>query len=464
MPEEKKKLWGGRFEKGLSNLSLEIPESISFDKILYKFDIKVSIIHAEMLAKQNIIQKNQFENIKKGLLQIEKEIEEGNFEYNIQLEDIHTHIENRLTQIIGDDGKRLHTGRSRNDQVAVDTHLYLKDIIKNQKTILMKLLQNLLQKAKQHQKDIWPGYTHTQIAQPVLLGHYLMAYFWMFYRDFNFLTFAEKECDKMPLGAAALAGANYPIDRKFTAEKLGFSELYENSMDAVSSRDYQLTYHMFAVKLFIHISRFCEEMILYNSSEFQYVKMTDAVTTGSSIMPQKKNPDIAEILRGKSGRVTGNLNALLMNLKSLPLTYNRDLQEDKVYLFDTVKQISYGIQGVSEIILNVEFYPEKALENLEKGFAQATDIADYLVSHHELPFREAHELTGKLVSYCEKNKLIISSLNDENIQEILGKYTLSKEVLQIKECVNRKQGIGSTSEKELSAQLKKAEKCLDALK
>ncbi|MDH5720643.1 MAG: argininosuccinate lyase [Spirochaetia bacterium] len=464
MAEDKKKLWGGRFEKSLSDLSREISESISFDKILYKQDIRASLAHAEMLAKQDIIEKGQFENIQKGLLQVEKEIEENKLEYSFELEDIHTHIETRLTEIIGDDGKRLHTGRSRNDQVAVDTHLYLKEVIANQKSELIDLLENIFQKAKENQKKIWPGYTHTQIAQPVLLGHYLMAYFWMFFRDINFLLFAEKDCDKMPLGAAALAGANYPIDREFAAKKLGFSELYENSMDAVSSRDYQMTYHFFAAKLFIHISRFCEEMILYNSSEFQYITMNDAVTTGSSIMPQKKNPDIAEILRGKTGRVTGNLNALLMNLKSLPLTYNRDLQEDKVYLFDTAKQVSYGIKGVSEILLNVEFHPEKALENLEKGFAQATDIADYLVSYHKLPFREAHELTGKLVAYCEKKKIYISSLDESQIKEVLGQYTLSKKVILISECINRKQGTGSTSEKELSVQLKKAEICLEGLK
>ncbi|MDH5716692.1 MAG: argininosuccinate lyase [Spirochaetia bacterium] len=464
MSENKKNLWGGRFESKISKISQEISESISFDKALYKYDIEASLAHAQMLSKQKIITKEQFEKIKAGLLQIQKEIEENKMEFSFELEDIHMHIENRLTEIIGEEGKRLHTGRSRNDQVAVDTHLFLKDNILKQKKLLINLLKTFYEKAKEHKNDIWAGYTHTQIAQPVLLGHYLMAYFWKFQRDLLLLEFAFKEADVSPLGGAALAGANYDIDREFTAKKLGFSSVYENSMDAVSTRDYQLSYHFFAVRLFIHISRICEELIWYNSAEFQYVTMTDKVTTGSSIMPQKKNPDIAEILRGKTGRVAGSLNALLMNLKSLPLTYNRDLQEDKIYLFDTVKQISLGLEGLIEILKNTVFHPQKVEQNLEKGFAQATDIADYLVTTYNLPFREAHELTGKLVKYCESKKITLSQIKETDLTAVWGeKYTLSLKILNLKECINNKQGTGSTSEKEFINQLKKAEKVLSGL-
>jgi len=460
-PAKPAKLWGGRFKEDLSKLSEAISESISFDKKLFTYDIQASVAHTRMLEAQKIIPTEVSKKIQEGLEKVKEEIENGLMEFNPALEDIHTHIESRLVEIIGDDGKYLHTGRSRNDQVAVDTHLFLKHEIEQQKEELKQLLHVLVQSAEEQKDKIWAGYTHTQIAQPVYLGHYLMAYFWKFHRDYTMLDFALTETDKSPLGAAAMAGANYPINREQTAEELGFAEVYENSMDAVSNRDYQLSYHFFASRLFIHISRMCEDFILYNSTEFSYLKMGDNVTTGSSIMPQKKNPDISELLRGKTARVIGNFTALLMNLKGLPLTYNRDLQEDKVYLFDTVEQTSYGILGLTEVLKNTTYHPEKVETNLRKGFSQATDVADHLVASCGFSFRDAHEMTGELVKYCEKNHKLLDELKDSDYKEVWNnKATLPEGMLDLRSCIERKQGTGSTSSQSLAQQIEKAKNVL----
>lgn len=454
------KLWGGRFEQAASDIAVEISESISFDAALYEYDIAGSIAHAKMLKKTGILKEETAQKIVEGLEQIRNEIIENKMEFDPRLEDIHTHIEKRLIELIGDEGKALHTGRSRNDQVAVDTHLFLKEQIIAQREKLIELLRLLLRTAKENKETIWAGYTHTQIGQPVLLSHYLMAYFWMFRRDLDLLDFAFGEADVSPLGSAAMAGPNYPVDKEYTAKELGFSGVYQNSLDAVSNRDYQLSYHFFATRLFLHISRFCEDMILYNTTEFSYIKMSDRVTTGSSIMPQKKNPDIAELLRGKTGRVLGNFHALMSNIKGLPLTYNRDLQEDKIYLFDTVRQAALGLGGMIEIVANTTFHSERVVENLRKGFAQATDIADYLVSHYQAPFREAHELTGALVLYCEKNKLYLDQLKPEDIAQVWENYELPPEILDIMGGINRKQGTGSTALAEVEKQMERAAESL----
>lgn len=456
--------WGGRFQGSASQVSERISESISFDYKLFRHDIFASTVHAKMLERQKIISTSQKNKIVKGLKQIEQEIAQGKMHYDFSLEDIHTHVEKRLIEIIGQDGKRLHTGRSRNDQVSVDVYLYLKENIIEQKKILKSFLSLILEKAKQYQKEIWAGYTHTQIAQPVLLSHYLLSWFWAFLRDYNLLNFALQESSVSVLGSAALAGAGYPIDREWTAKELGFAKVSPNSMDAVANRDYQLAYHFFASRFFVHVSRFCEDVILYNTAEFSYVTLSDAVTTGSSIMPQKKNPDIAELLRGKSARVSGNLQALLMNLKSLPLTYNRDLQEDKLYLFDSVEQVYMGIEGMQEIWNNIQYHPKRVEENLNKGFAQATDIADYLVSKYNVPFREAHEITGSMVMYCEQNKKNLKELNDNELDMLLkGKYQLDKDVLSLHGCIERKQGTGSTSSAQVQKQWEQAQKQLQEL-
>lgn len=461
---KKANLWGGRFTEKASTIAQQLSESISFDYKLSEFDIQASIAHACMLGHQKILTSEQVSNIIKGLQQVQEELQQNKIEFDIALEDIHTHVEQRLTELIGDDGKRLHTARSRNDQVAVDTHLLLKDAITRQKVLLKELLNTIIQEAKKNQNSIWAGYTHTQIAQPVLLGHYLMSWFFKFKRDYDLLNFALNECDQNPLGAAAMAGANYPIDREFTAEQLGFSKVYENSMDAVSNRDYQLSYHFFAARLFIHISRISEDFIIYNSAEFKYIHMTDKVTTGSSIMPQKKNPDISELLRGKTARVVGNLQALLMNLKSLPLTYNRDLQEDKIYLFDTIEQVNMGILGLTEVLQNTEYDSSAVIKNLKKGFAQATDIADFLVREYGTPFRTAHEISGSLVLYCEQNQKTLDQLTPEEIAKIIpAEYNLPADILSIENCIESKQGTGATSSKELSKQIDGAGAILKSL-
>ncbi len=299
MPGSKKKLWHGRFEAPPSKITEEISESISYDNALYRVDIRASMAHARMLSKVGVLTADEFATIEKGLAQVETEIEQGKLAFSAALEDIHMHIESRLTEIIGETGKKLHTGRSRNDQVAIDTHLFVREALAEHRGQLTALLQRLLQLAEENLGKIWIGYTHLQIAQPVLLSHYLLAYFWQFARDLELLDFVAQSTRLSPLGSAALGGANYPIDRRQTSDELGFAAPYPNSMDAVANRDYQLNYHFWVTRLYLHISRFCEDIIIYNTTEFGYVTLGDAVTTGSSIMPQKKNPDVAELLRGK---------------------------------------------------------------------------------------------------------------------------------------------------------------------
>lgn len=459
-----KKIWGGRFTEKPSSIAEEISESISYDHQLYREDIAGSRAHARMLAAQNIITPEALQNILNGLKQIESEIEAGQMTFLASLEDIHMHIESRLTQLIGDDGKRLHTGRSRNDQVATDTHLYLKKVIKQQSDLLHSLLQCILDLAEKNRHELWAGYTHTQIAQPVRLGHWLMVWFWGFLRDARLLKLVFEETDISPLGAAAMAGANYPIDREMTAHDLGFSEVYQNSMDAVSDRDYQLSYHFFVTRLFLRTSRLCEDLILYSTAEFGYVKMGDAVTTGSSIMPQKKNPDIAELLRGKSGRVTGNFMALLVNLKSLPMTYNRDLQEDKVYLFDSVEQVNQALLGLNEILKNIQFFPEKVKLNLNRGFAQATDIADYLVKEYKLPFRETHEIAGRLVALAESQQTTLDKLSPVDIKSVVPEgIVLPADLFEVEKSPERKNGTGSVNKEAINKQILSAREKLKSM-
>ncbi len=457
MSDKREKLWHGRFENAPSQITEEISESISFDYVLYEVDIRASIAHANMLSKVGVLTAHEFEQIEKGLLQIKGEIEAGTMRFQASLEDIHMHIEARLTELIGDTGKKLHTGRSRNDQVAVDTHLFVRHALEEDRTHLVTLLRLILSLANENFGKVWIGYTHLQIAQPVLLSHYLLAYFWQFARDLEFLEFVLQSVGNSPLGSAALGGANYPIDRQMTAAELGFSGVYANSMDAVSNRDYQLNYHFFATRLYLHISRFCEDVIIYNTTEFGYVTLGDAVTTGSSIMPQKKNPDIAELLRGKAGRVNGNLQALVTNLKALPMTYNRDLQEDKVYLFDSIREVRRGLLGLTEILKNLRFNEERVLENLSKGFALATDIADFLVRVKKTPFRDAHAVAGQAVAYCEKNNLRLEGLTAAQWKEIAGfDLVLPENFFLPKESLERRQGEGSTNPSSVKAQIEKA--------
>ncbi len=462
---DSKPLWSGRSENGLSKVSQKISESISFDKQLAHEDIALNRAYVTMLANQNIITKEQKQRIHSAIDQVEDEIIHNKMEYSFTLEDIHTHIEDRIVQLIGQDGKRIHTGRSRNDQVATDTHLYLKKQIEEQSKLLLRWLSVLLERAIQEEGVIWAGYTHLQIAQPILLSHYLLSWFFKFERDFNLLSFAYDEADYLPLTSAALAGANYPLDVSCLANLLGFSHTYANSIDAISNRDYQLSYHFFASRFFIHISRLCEDLIIYNSTEFQYVSFGGAVTTGSSIMPQKRNPDIAEILRGKSGTVIGNFTSLLVNLKGLPLAYNRDLQEDKKYLFETCKEVNMGLLGLIELFQHITFHPNKVQGNLQRGFAMATDLADFLVSQCDMPFREAHEMVAQLVQYCESNSCFLEDLTQQELKKQLGRtVSIDEYFFQLSNSVARKKSHNSTSPQSVKKQIEHAKSILEKFK
>lgn len=457
MPEGEKKLWHGRFEAPPSKITEEISESISYDNALYRVDIRASKAHARMLSKVGVLTADEYGAIEKGLSQVETEIEQGKLAFSAALEDIHMHVESRLTEIIGDAGKKLHTGRSRNDQVAVDTHLYLREALAEHRAHLVALLEQFLKLAEDNMGRMWIGYTHLQIAQPVLLSHYLLAYFWQFARDLELLGFVQQSTRYSPLGAAALGGANYAVDRAFTAAELGFEAPYPNSMDAVANRDYQLNYHFWVTRLYLHISRFCEDIIIYNTTEFGYVTLGDAVTTGSSIMPQKKNPDIAELLRGKAGRVNGNLQALVTNVKGLPLTYNRDLQEDKVYLFDSVNQARQGLLGLTEILQHIRFNEERVLENLSRGFSLATDIADFLVREKGIAFRDAHAIAGNAVAYAEKQGKRLETLDAADWQAIAGfDPGFPPGFFTPQASVKRRQGYGSTNPEAVKDQLNQA--------
>lgn len=458
-----KNLWASRFVETPSAITQQISESISFDYLLAPYDIAGSKAHVRMLGSQSILSEDQVKNILQGLGKVQSEIEAGKMKWDPALEDIHMHIENRLIELIGEDGKRLHTGRSRNDQVAVDTVQYVREHALSQRSLLIHLLNEVKELAEQNMDKLWAGYTHLQIAQPVLLSHYLFSWFWAFERDLQLLGFCLKECSLSPLGAAALGGANYPIDRDQTASELGFLGASRNSMDSVAQRDYQLSYHFFASRLFIHISRLCEDLVIYNSAEFSYVEFSDQVTTGSSIMPQKKNPDIAELLRGKTGRVTGNLMALLTALKGLPSSYNRDLQEDKIYLMDSIQQVTLGIQGVRELFKHITFHETRVENSLQRGFAQATDIADFLVREHGVPFRQAHKMVGELVAYCVRESKTLSDLRGKDNSFWDEKINLPDSVLDLKECAKMKQGQGSTGWEAQKSQVRQAEEVLKSL-
>ncbi|TGL90607.1 argininosuccinate lyase [Leptospira congkakensis] len=397
---KEKKLWGGRFDAPPSSLMIRIGESISFDKELYAHDIEGSISHSRMLKRIGILSESEQRKIETGLGQIKKEIDSGKFEFKIENEDIHMSVESRLTELLGDLGKKLHTGRSRNDQVSQDVRLYIKSEVESILVLLADLLLAWIGKAEAHTKTIIPGYTHLQIAQPIRASHYFLSHFWANVRDFEDFLGAYERADELVLGSGALAGVNYATDREFLRKDLSLSRISENSMDAVSQRDHIFKFLFAASQFMIHVSRFCEEIILYTSQEFSYFKLPDHLTTGSSIMPQKKNPDVAELIRGKSGRVVGSLTHLLVMVKGTPLSYNRDFQEDKLPLFDTVKQIKLSIEGIRDMVEGIQVFPENAIRSLRSGFSTATDLADWLVSAKGIPFRSAHEIVGELVKHC----------------------------------------------------------------
>lgn len=391
------KLWGGRFSKATDALVDDFNSSIRFDARMYRQDIKGSMAHAEMLGRQGIIPKDDAALIVKTLGEILKDIENGKVEFSIDAEDIHMNIETILTERIGDAGKKLHTGRSRNDQVALDLRMYLRDESDELLEMLKNTMTVLLDLASAHVDTIMPGYTHLQKAQPVTFAHHVMAYFQMFSRDLERLTDCRRRVNVMPLGSGALAGTTYPLDREFVAEKLGFDAVTSNSLDGVSDRDFVIEFLSVLSMIMMHLSRFCEELVLWSSHEFAFVEMDDSHSTGSSIMPQKKNPDVAELIRGKTGRVYGHLMSLLTTMKGLPLAYNKDMQEDKEAVFDALDTVKLCLPVFTNMVRTMKVNGEKMKQGAKGGFTNATDIADYLVKKG-VPFRSSHAVVGKMVA------------------------------------------------------------------
>ncbi len=442
-----KKPWGGRFQEPTDKDVEAFTASIHFDRRLYRQDIEGSIAHARMLASQKIITKKEEKAILAGLKMIGKDIEAGRFVFNPDDEDIHMAIEKSLISRIGEAGGKLHTGRSRNDQVSLDVRLYLRDEIRRILELLSIFKKSLTDLAKKEIKTIMPGYTHLQKAQPVLLSHHLLAYWEMIDRDEARLLDCQKRVNILPLGAAALAGTNLPIDRKQVADLLNFPAISENSMDTVSDRDFIAEFIFAACLIMMHLSRFCEDLILWSSSEFGFVEISDSFTTGSSIMPQKKNPDVAELVRGKTGRVYGHLVSLLTVLKGLPMTYNRDLQEDKEPLFDTVDTVKGCVKTLASMIRHLQFNRLRMREEAAKGFSTATDLAEYLVMKG-VPFRESHGIVGRLVAYSIRRGKALHELT-------LGEYRkfyqgFDEDIfacLKIENAVNAKNSLGGTAEK-----------------
>ncbi len=408
-------LWSGRFEEGVSEFTQRFGASLPVDKQLYAQDIAGSRAHAAMLAAQGVISEDDAAAIEAGLAQIKDDIEAGDFTFDINNEDIHMSVEGVLTARIGDAGARLHTGRSRNDQVATDTRLFVKQRCRDLMAANIELRRALMEQAEKHFDVILPGYTHLQHAQPVLLSHHLLAYTWMLARDFTRLRAAYDAADANPLGAAALAGTTYPLDRFQTTEALGFDHPIPNSLDAVSDRDFLLDLIYACSVSSMHLTRLCEEIILWSSAEFGFITLSDAYSTGSSIMPQKKNPDFAELIRGKSGRVIGDLVALLVTMKSLPLAYNKDLQEDKEGAIDAARTLEDCYVCAAGMIATMTVHPDAMLAQAKKGYLAATDVADYLAKKG-MPFRRAHEVVGHLVLLCDKRGCDLEDLTLEDFK------------------------------------------------
>ena len=437
------KLWGGRFQKSTDKKVDDFNSSIRFDKRMYKQDIKGSIAHATMLGKQNIIPKEDSDKIVAELKNILKDIEDGKVEFEIDAEDIHMNIEKILIERIGDAGKRLHTGRSRNDQVALDIRMYLMDETADIEEMLIHTLNVLVDLASDHTETIMPGYTHLQKAQPVTFAHHLMAYFEMFKRDLSRLRDCRKRTNVMPLGSGALAGTTYPLDREFVASELGFDAVTMNSLDGVSDRDFVIELANCLALVMMHLSRFCEELILWSSNEFSFVEMDDAFSTGSSIMPQKKNPDVAELIRGKAGRVYGHLMGLLTTMKGIPLAYNKDMQEDKELTFDAIDTVKGCIALFTGMVSTMQFNKANMEASAKRGFTNATDAADYLVNHG-VPFRDAHGIVGRLVLLCLDKGISLDELPLSEYKEISPVFEEDiYEAISMKTCVEKRVTLGA---------------------
>ena len=453
-------LWSGRFEQSVSEFTQRFGASLPVDKRMYKQDIAGSIAHARMLGRQGILSDTDVEHIEVGLLEIEHQIDQGKFKWNINDEDIHMAVESELIEDIGAAGARLHTGRSRNDQVATDIRLYAKHLLMNLISENSSLRKVIVRAARKNFGTIMPGYTHMQHAQPVLFSHHLLAYFWMFSRDYTRLMAAYQAADASPLGAAALAGTTYPLDRFYTAELLGFDHPVPNSMDAVSDRDYLIDLLYACSMGMMHLSRLCEEIITWSTTEFGFITLSDAYSTGSSIMPQKKNPDFAELTRGKTGRVYGDLMGLLVTMKSLPLAYNKDLQECKEGAVDAAHTLRDAMICMEGMIDSWEVHSHQMLAEAGLGFTAATDVADYLAKRG-LPFRKAHEIVGRLVLYCERHRVGLEDLTAEEFQKfspLFGKDVV--EDLNPEGIVRARDTYGGTGHEAVRLQMHEASKLL----
>ncbi|HAY45035.1 MAG TPA: argininosuccinate lyase [Gammaproteobacteria bacterium] len=455
-----KKPWGGRFHQDTNALVEAFTESISFDHRLSHYDIQGSIAHARMLEKVAVLTSEEANAIEKGLRKIDQEISNGDFEWSSQLEDVHMNIEAELTKRIGEAGKKLHTGRSRNDQVATDLRLYLRDVCDETDKLLTDLQTAIIKLAKQHAADVVPGYTHLQVAQPITIGHHLLAWVEMLQRDRERLSDARKRINIMPLGAAALAGTSFPIDREFCAQQLGFTRPTRNSIDSVSDRDFVIEYANACSLIAMHLSRFSEELVLWASESYKFIEIGDAFCTGSSIMPQKKNPDIAELVRGKSGSVIGHLVSLLVLMKGQPLAYNRDNQEDKIPVFSITDTVTQSLAVFAAMVPEIKFDVVRTREAAAKGYATATDLADYLVRKN-VPFRDAHEVVGKAVSSAIEKSCDLTELSLTELQEFSA--VIEQDVfaaMTLEGSVNARSHIGGTAPARVLEALTEAEKMI----
>ena len=457
-------MWGGRFAEKPSSLMQEINQSISFDCKLYKQDIEASIAHATMLESVKILSADEKEQIINGLKKIEGEIESGEFNFKIELEDIHMNIESRLREIIGSTAGKLHTARSRNDQVAVDFRLFVRSDIDESINLLKNLSQNLVQKAEENLGTIMPGFTHLQVAQPVLFSHHMMAYFEMFSRDISRLQDLRKRMNECPLGSGALAGTSFPINREMTAKALGFDRPTSNSMDSTSDRDFAIEYLFCLSITATHLSRIAEEIVIWMSKGFKFVNLSDSFTSGSSIMPQKKNPDAAELVRGKSGRIFGSLMSLLTTIKGLTLTYSKDMQEDKEPVFDASENSKLCLKAMSGMIADMTVNKENMEKMAGADFSCATDIADWLVKNLKMPFRDAHHVTGSIVKMAEDKNLDLHELELSDMQKIEGQISEDIfEILSPHNSVNSRTSFGGTATSQVSNQIKAAQNYLKNL-
>ena len=458
------KMWEGRFKKALDSKVNDFNSSLPFDCRLYHEDIQGSVAHARMLGRCGIIDPEESDKICGTLLEIERDLDEGTLSFDPEAEDIHMFVEQVLTERIGDTGKRLHTARSRNDQVALDTHLYLMRQFLEIKGLLVSLIATIYDKASEHTETILPGYTHLQRAQPVTLAHYWLAYAMMFMRDADRMDEGYRHADMMPLGSCALAGTTYPIDRQYVADQLGFSSVYANSMDGVSDRDFVVEMLSSLSLIMTHLSRFSEEIILWCSSEFRFLELDDAYSTGSSIMPQKKNPDIAELVRGKAGRVIGDLTGFLATLKGLPLAYNKDMQEDKEAVFDAIDTVKMCLSVFEPMLATCRVCRENMAEAASKGFINATDCADYLV-RKGLPFRAAYKIVGGIVAYCVDRGKTFETLSLEEYKSFHEDFDEDIfEAVSLSTCVRNRKSEGGPSPASVQTQLSIVKAFLDAEK